>query len=134
MIENIYNYFVTKEYYSLEDIQNKINEIKKTHTESLFETKWTQILQQLNIKYNLDKDKIIKTLEKITKTKLFYSNIKLNQIIEFLNEEAEKQIQILENNLNNKILENINRYILLDKDIHQRFSNQEIELINKGAF
>ncbi|WP_341266496.1 AAA family ATPase [Candidatus Phytoplasma fraxini] len=133
MIENIYNYFINKEYFTVEKIQNKINEIKNKYTEKLFKQKWSLILQKLNIDFNLDKDKIINKLEKITKEELFYANLDLNQIIEFLNKEAAKEIQILENNLNQKISENINRYILLNKDLNKQFSNQEIELINKGA-
>ncbi len=132
--QDVYNYFVIQNKYSLKDIQNQIYKTENQVNKELFDRYWQTILKQLNINCNLEKDKIINLLEEKTKKELFYNDLELEKIIKFLNEEIEKNIKHLENNLKKKISDNINRYILIDNVLNQKISNQEIDLIKEAAF
>lgn len=130
----VYDYFIQESNYSLKDIKDQINKIKDNCTQIIFNDKWASILKNLNINFNLYKDKIIDILKQKTQKELFYQDLELDEIMKILDEESQKQIQNIENNLNKKILDDINRYVIVDKEFSEKnISNQEIELIQKGA-
>ncbi|QTX03058.1 ATP-dependent Zn protease [Candidatus Phytoplasma luffae] len=119
--------------FSLKQIKEKIKEIENKYNDEIFQKKWKNIIDKININFHLEKDKIVVYLENKTKKELFYQNLNLEEIVDTLNRESQNQIEKIKNNLNKKILNNIQNYILIDNILGSDFINEDIELINKGA-
>ncbi|MEZ0180345.1 AAA family ATPase ['Camptotheca acuminata' phytoplasma] len=119
--------------YSLKNIENYINKIKSKHDDKIFRKKWKMILPQVNIVFNLDKNNIIEFLKNKTQKELFYQNLTLEKIIDVLNKEADTKQKEMEQQLNKKVSEDINKYIFIDNMLGSNILMRDIELINRGA-
>lgn len=120
---------------TLEQIKEKVQEFTFTIIQTFSEEKWDSILKKIP-PINLPsfiKIKLLHQTKKQNINKLFNSHLNEEEILKFINKDIEESIQKINTQFNQKISNDVHRYILIERLFNKHIDNQTIELISKGA-
>ncbi|PQP79829.1 hypothetical protein C6B37_00895 [Candidatus Phytoplasma phoenicium] len=120
---------------TLEQIKDKVQEFTFTIIQTFSEDKWDDILKKLPPIHlpSFVKIKLLHQTKKQNINKLFNSHLHEEEILNFINKDIEQSIQKFHMEFNQKISNDVHKYILIERLINKHIDSQTIELISKGA-